>query len=371
MKRKAVFFLLFILIFSFGVSAEEYSADEIYSEQYKQSGADRLFENLPDETARFLRENGIDPENRNFTDSLTAENVFSHIWGFLKTGIKKPLAAGIAIVAIVLISAALASSEMTGGAAKTSLYATALASAAVICAPTFSVITAATSAMQGCAVFMTSFIPVFAVITASSGTAATAVSMSSLLLGASQAVSFIANFVVTPLMGGYLAISLAAGVSPVISRSGIADGIKKLSYWIMSLLTTVFIGILSIQTSVNAAADTLSVRAAKFIIGSSVPVAGTVVSEALTTVTASMGLLKSTVGVYGVIACCALFLPLICELVLWRLCLMLTGTVSDLFTQGKISGLLRCVDTVMSVLIGLILLTCVMFIISLAVVIKS
>jgi len=193
--------------------------------------------------------------------------------------------------------------------------------------------------------------------------------MSTLLLGASQTVSYISNFVVVPLLGGYMAISLASSVSPIISRSGIAEGIKKLSFWIMSLMTTLFVGILSIQTAVNASADTLSLKTAKFIIGSSVPVAGTVLSEALTTVTASMGLLKSTVGVYGVIACCAIFLPLIAELLIWRVMLLLTVCVSDLFSLSQISAMLRCVDTVMSVITGIILLTCAMFVISLTVVV--
>lgn len=371
MIKRIIILIFLMLCFATNANAEGYSSDEIYKEQYGLSGAEDLDNYLPSETAKFLRENGISPENSGFTEQISTENVFSHIISFFKGGIKKPLSALTAIIAIVLISGALSSAEISGGAARASQYATALSSAAVICIPTFSVISAATSAMQGCAVFMTSFIPVFAVITTSSGAAATAVSMSALLLGASQGVSYIANFIVTPLMSGYLAISLAASISPVVSSSGIADGIKKLGFWIMSLLTTVFIGILSIQTSVNAAADTLSLRAAKFIIGSSVPIAGTVVSEALTTVTASMGLLKSTVGVYGVIACCAIFLPLLCELIMWRLSLMLAATVSDLFSQGKISGLLRAVDTVMAVLVGLILLTCVMFVISLAVVIKA
>ena len=371
MIRKFIFIIVFIMIFSLNVFAEEYSADDIYAKQYEQSGAEKLFDVLPPETEEFLRENGFNPQNSNFTENLTSENVFLHIWDFLKSGAKKPLIASSAVVAVILISAALNSAEMNTSAAKTAVYATALACAAIICAPVLSVISAATEAMKGCAVFMTSFVPVFAVITTASSAPATAASMSTLLLGASQAVSFIANFVVVPLMSGYMAISLSASVSPVIANSSIANGIKKLGYWIMSLLTTVFIGILSIQTSVNAAADTLSIRAAKFIIGSSVPVAGTVVSEALTTVTASMGLLKSTVGVYGVIACCAIFLPLIAELLMWRIMTVLTAIVSDLFSQGKISALLRSVDTVLSLLIGIILLTCVMFVISLAVVIKA
>ena len=218
---------------------------------------------------------------------------------------------------------------------------------------------------------MTAFVPVFAAVTEAAGNAATSVSMSALLLGAAQAVSFIANFVVIPLMGGYLAITIAASVSPIISNSGIADGIKKLSFWIMSLTSTVFIGILSIQTALGSAADGLSVRTAKFIIGSAVPVAGTALSEALTTVTAAMGTLKASVGIYGVIACAVIFLPLLAELFLWRLVLMVISSVSGLFSLGKISSVIKGVDSVMAVLIGIILLTLAVFIISLTIVIGA
>lgn len=371
MKKYVIIMFAFFFVFSIKCSARQPEDNEIYKEQYELSEADQIKESLPDETADYLAENGIDPENPDWVNSLTSENVFSHIWEFLKSGAKSPLAAGAAIFSVIIISAALSGMETGSSAATTALYATVLSVAAVICVPVISVITASVNAMQGCAVFMTAFVPVFAVIVASSGAAVTSVSMSALLLGAAQTVSYISNFVVIPLLSGFLAISIATSVSPLLTRSGIADGIKKIAFWIMSLMTTVFVGILSIQTAVNASADTLAMKTAKFIVGSSVPVAGTVLSEALTTVTASMGILKSSVGVYGVIACCAIFLPLLAELFIWRIVLMLNAVVSDLFSLGKISGLLRSVDTVISVIIGIIMLTCAMFVISLSIVVSA
>lgn len=371
MIRKIIFLIVFMLLFSIPASAEEAPPEQLYGEQYELSGAEDLSGYLPEETEEYMNENGITAENPDWVNSLGAENVFSHIFSFLKSGAKAPLASGAAILAVILISAAIGSMDIGGGAGAAAMYASALSAAAVITVPVFNVISACVNAMQGCAVFMAAFIPVFAVIVASAGSPITSASMSALLLGAAQVVSFISNFVVVPLLGGYLSISLASSVSPLISRSGIADGIKKLSFWIMSLLTTVFIGILSIQTAVNASADTLSVKTAKFIIGSSVPVAGTVLSEALTTVTASMGLLKSSIGIYGVVACTAIFLPLVIELLLWRVSLTLTAIISDLFSLPKISSLLRAVDTVMSVMSGIILLTCAMFVISLSVVVTA
>jgi stage III sporulation protein AE len=77
------------------------------------------------------------------------------------------------------------------------------------------------------------------------------------------------------------------------------------------------------------------------------------------------------VGIYGVIACAAVFLPILAELVLWRITFNITATVSDLMSVPKISSVLRSADTVLSVLIGIILLTAAMFIISLGVVLAA
>lgn len=368
MRRFLIIFLSLVWLFSVSVKAE--STEDFYRQQYGLSGIENAHQALPEETQDFLEENGLMPENSDFINSLTAQNVFSHIWGFIKSGAKAPLVAAAGIVAVILISAAI----MDGGtatASQSAKYATVISAVAVISAPVFSVISSGVNAMQGSAVFMTSFIPIFAVVVTASGGAVTSVSMSALLLTASQAVSYIANFLVLPLMGGYLALSLSAAVSPVISKTGIADGIKKLAMWVMSLTSTIFIGILSIQTAVNSAADTLTIKTAKFIIGSSVPVAGTALSEALTTVTASMGVLKAGLGVYGVIACFIIFLPLLAELLMWRLVLGITAVISDLFALSEISSVIRSVDSVISVLTGILLLIGAVFIISLTVVVGA
>ena len=370
MIKRILITALLLCCFSFDAYAEEIPSKDYYYEQYKNSGAQELMEALPQETEEFLSENGITAEDPDFVNELSAENVFEHIWNFIRTGAKIPIATGASMLAVILLSAAVTAiqSESASAASK---YACIVSAAALITPPVYSVITAGISAMQGSSVFMSAFIPVFAVVTAASGKAVTSASMSALLLGASQAVSFIANFAVLPLMGGYLGLCIASGVSPIISKTGIADGIKKIALWTMSLTSTLFIGILGIQTAVNSAADTLTVKTAKFIIGSAVPVAGTALSEALTTVTASMGLLKAGIGIWGVIACAVIFLPLLLELILWRVMLCLTAAAADLFSLSEISAILRSVDTVMSVLSGIILLIGAVFIISLTVVVGA
>ncbi|MBE6787286.1 MAG: hypothetical protein E7537_02950 [Ruminococcaceae bacterium] len=367
MIKKIIGFIFIFTIFVLPVSAQE---TNIYGEQLKNSGFFEAQKEVPPDVLEYLEQNGIDINDYNWVNNIKTENVFLHIFGFLKSGLKKPLMSLGLILAIIIITATLFENQNSSVNTVISFTQT-LAVTGIIISPVFSAITSAVTAMKTCAAFMTAFIPVFAVITATTGKTATSISMSSLLLGAANGVSLISNFAVVPLIGGYMSLCLATSVSPLINNNGVSSAVKKLSLWVMSLISTVFLGVLSIQTVVNAHADNLSMRTAKFIIGSSVPVAGGVLSEALGTLTASVSLLKSSVGIYGVIICILIFLPIIIELLLWRFVLWISDFAALSFSLSKISSLLQAIDTVLSVLIGVILLTAAMFIISLSVVIGS
>lgn len=364
MIKKIFCVIIIVFLFETVTFAEE---TDIYKEQLEKSGAAELQEAVPNDVREYLDENEIDIFDSNWVNNLKSENVFSHILLFLKSGAKKPLIALGGIIAVILINAFLSGTE--NSSAKTVIiYAATLSVTAIIITPIISTINTSVNALKSCAVFITSFVPVFAAIITASGKTATGVAMSGLLLAAANGVSLIANFAVVPLIGGYLSLSISTGISPLVNNNGISQAIKKLSIWIISFVSTVFLGILSIQTVINSHTDNLSMRTAKFIIGTSVPVAGGVLSEALGTLTASVSLLKSSVGIYGVVICCLIFLPIITELLLWRFAIWISDFISQSFELGKISGLLQSVDTVLSVLSGIILLTCAMFIISLSVV---
>lgn len=346
-------------------------ADEVYSEQYEISGADELYDALPDKTQDFFNENGINLGDENWVNNLSGENVFRHVFDFLSKGAVAPLKSGAAIISVILITAAFLSFGDTRERFAPALLAATLGVAAVTAADIWSSVSAASGAIKGCSTFMLSFVPVFASLVALSGGAVTAASMSALLLGAAQAVSGICAFFILPLMGGYLAMSMASSVSPLMNQSGLVGSVKKVTLWFISLLTTVFLGVLGIQTAVNSAADNLTLKTAKFILGSCVPVAGTALSESVSTVTASVSLLRSSVGIYGVAALAITILPIVLELVLWRISLFVCSGVAELFELSKISGLIKAVDAMVSLLLGLTLLVAGMFIISLAVVIGA
>ena len=307
--------LIMMMIFSVNALAQE-SGENLYSEQYGISGAEELNSKLPDETKDFLDKNGISPSSPDWVGKLTDKNVFRHIFDFVVKGAHTPIKAGVSVLGIVIIGATINYFTEGSATAMSSTFAVSLSVLGVLMGNIWATVSAAVAVIKGSATFMLSFVPIFASIVALSGGAVTSVSMGVLLIGAAQLVVSMASGVILPMMGGYLGIGICESVSPLIGKSGIGDSVKKISMWLLSFVSTVFTGILGIQTVVNASADSLSLKTAKFIIGTSVPVAGATISEAISTVSASLSTLRASVGIYGVFALGLIMLPIVFELIL-------------------------------------------------------
>lgn len=362
--KKLICLILLLFLFSTPVLAEK----ETYTEQYKASGAEGLQDILPDSAKDFFTDKEINPENYDWVNSITAENIFTEILDFLKKGGMEPLRAASGMFGIVIIYAASALSDRLKKHKATLSYIFMLTTASGVLLPMFSIISSVSSAVKGSATFMTAFIPVYAGILTVGGQSVTASGMSFLLLFAAEAVTLLASFIIVPLMSAYLGMGLVSGIMPNGSAVALGETIKKAALWLFSLSLTVFLGILSIQTAVNADADNAGLKAFKFVLGSLVPVAGSALNESMTTLTSSLKLLKSSVGMYGVLAVGLTALPVVIELLLWRLSLFLVSAVSELFGVQEGIKLFKCADCVLSTLVGILLFTASLFIISLAVV---
>ena len=359
-----------ILICLFLLSNVFVSAQTEYEKEYNTFVGDKTDALLTPEIKSFLYDNGIDPSNEKWVNNIDAENVFSYIISLFKGGLKKPLKTFLVLVSICLLLS-LFSNFFENYGINTSSVAATLCTVSVLSPVLWESVVYGVDCVKMCAVFMSGFVPVFAIVTAASGKALTAASMSGLIILSADFVSYTAGYFVLPLTGGYFAVSICSAVSPILKNTDMASLIKKVSLWVLSLVSTVFLGILSIQTIVNTASDNVALKTAKFILGTSVPVAGSALSEAVTGVAASVSLLQSSVGIYAVVVLLVITLPIIINLILWRFFLNLATALSQIFSSISVSSILKAADGVCTVVLSAVLLTLFVFVISLAVVIKA
>jgi stage III sporulation protein AE len=143
-----------------------------------------------------------------------------------------------------------------------------------------------------------------------------------------------------------------------------SDLIKKAYIFILGALTTVFSGVSGIKAILGSSADTVAIRGVKFLVGRSIPLVGGVVSESYQSVIASLQLIKSTVGVFGIITVIVTVLPIILELIIWCFMLSLISTMGDILGSFKIQNLILIFKDVLILLIATIIFSSVLFIIS-------
>ncbi len=359
------------VLFPVFAAAETEDPTAMYAEQYDASGADKLKDALPEETRQWLGQWGLDPSNPASVSGLSAGNALEMIKSFILSGGRKPLTAAAAAAAVILLCAlfsgagsGLSNQEMK----QTFSYVSTLSVAGVLLPPLISAASGTISAIQGCSVFMLSFVPVYAGILISAGRPLTAAGFQPLLLGAAEAVGQAAAFVLTPLTGVYLSVSLASAVAPGLKTEGLSEGLRKAASWVLTLIMTLFTGLLSIQTAIQGAADGVAMKTSRFLAGSFIPVVGGSVSEALGTVTSCLGLLKSTVGIYAVAAVALLLLPILLELCIWRLTLVLLTALCELFELPAAAAFLKALNGAAALLTAICLCIGLLFIISAAVV---
>ena len=354
-----------VMLLSFGLfstaNATEIDIDGIYSEQYKSSGADSLSDALPSDIANSLDELDISGLDISWTEYFTPENIFSHILDFFKTGGKRPLTAGLSVLAVMLFSTTV---KTIGEQNKTVNYVLSIGVTVACVLPAVSTIKSCVLVVETVCVFMLALIPVYASILVSRGKPLTASGFSAVMLSCSNVVSSLCSFVVVPLTGIQLALSVSSSVSPDIKTESLNRCIKRVSLWILSLMTTVLLGVLGIQTVVSGSADSVSSKTARFLLGTAIPVVGSTVSEAFATVKGCVKLLGSSVAVYAIVALCCLVLPLVIELLLWRVSMLFCASFAETLSQDKCASLLRAVDSAISFVLGVVILVGILFIIS-------
>ncbi len=363
---RMVSFLLFFLCcavwISPGAMAQDAGAGEMEEELLEESGAMGLYDSLDEETRRLLDSAGISDVSGE-TDPEGLFHVFSQLLREKLVGPLKALAALTAVVIVCRLAGCFQSSE-TGEAAS---FAGALACAALVVTPLLEVMQSARRAVESASVFLLAAVPVYGALMAASGSPATGTAYSFLTLAAGNAIPILASSLVFPLLHAFLALALAASVS----QGGIgklAGSLYGFAKWLLVLSVTVFSGVLSVQTALNARVDAATNKAAKLIASTAVPIVGSAFGDAVAAIQNSVHLVKSGVGAFGILAALCIFAPAAMEAALWTVVCSAGQLVGDIFEVPKISAFLGMCVSVSKMILAVVAATCVVSVVSAAIV---
>ena len=377
-SKKKIICILFAFSFCFftiiTVSAQQAEGEQEIFDEFSQLavplGLDEAAEALPQETYDQLKESGLDPQKPHTFLSASSESAVVLVWNAVKECFTAPLAVLTSLFVLIILTS-VSRSIIAMSSPMEELYSciTAMVVCAVLVLPLSECVTRVCTAMDAVGVFLNAFVPIYCTALALAGHTLRAAGYQSLLLIVSQIITMLSHRVFSPLCGMMVAVNISSGVSKTVNGKGFAAGISKTVKWCLGFSMMLFSGVLSLNTASAGAADSLALRTGKFVIGSSVPVIGSFVSESYTAVRASLGVLRTGIGIYGVFAVLLLLVPVFTEVLLYRLVLSISSIISDLFGLNDLSDVFSAVGDTASVMLSLIITLFLMFIISLSIVV--
>lgn len=228
----------------------------------------------------------------------------------------------------------------------------ALAVFAVCAAPLLGLTNAMQQAVETSRTYILSFVPVFASVLTACGQPGSAALYSGLFLGICTVIADILCRVGVPIARMLLAMHAAGTFSATPALSQACAALCRWVNWLMGFFAMVFGALMSLQGIFAQSADTLALRTGKFLISSSVPVVGGVVSDAMGSVLATMRLAKGTVGFAAIAVVMSAFLPLIVLCGIYHLVLSLANFAACAVGSAKnaalLTGLADCVKLYIS-----------------------
>lgn len=368
MKKFIVCFFALIFVFNLNVSAE-YEAD-MYGNIVDESGIGEIENYIDDSTKKILNDNGIQPSDPDWSSNLSAKNIFEVITEFIKSGGKKPFVIALQTLGIIILCTLMRHFSVGGVSQKSVQYIGLVVFIGIMGIELYSIINASITLIKTLSAFMTAFVPVMAAILAASSRGITAAGTSGVMLLACSTLSNLAAFFLAPCMSGYLAISMCAGFADNKGLMKFSSAFKKTIMWTFSLAVSIFLGILSIKGGIDSIKDTLSLKTLRYVLGSTVPVAGTVLSESVNNLVYSLTLLKKSAGMYAIIAITLMVAPILIEILCFRLSIFLLSATAELFECDTFSKSIEIFDDMLSLLTGLLLLVFALFVISLGIVVS-
>jgi len=226
----------------------------------------------------------------------------------------------------------------------------------------FNIVTVAYSLVKAITGFMNVLLPVIIIMMNLSGNIFSGNVISiSLVFIINFFASMMTYFVIPALSFGFV-LSIMDNLLTDINISYLVSFIKQSVLFIMGIFSCLFLGILSIQGSLFASLDSLSLKTAKFAVSKLVPVLGSLISDSADTVIGFVKVIKNSVGLIGVLVLISLlllpFINMLCSIVT----LKVSAFISQPLTDPRVSKALNDASTFLSLLFACFLVVSILFI---------
>ena len=226
------------------------------------------------------------------------------------------------------------------------------------------------TSIQNLVGFMNSLVPLLITLMLTTGNFASAGILEPIIL---FLITFIGNFITTILLPFVListALAIVSKVSSKIQVDKLSKFFNSTVIWILGVVLTLFVGIISVEGSLSSTVDGITAKTAKAAVSNFIPVVGKILGDAVDAVIGCSNILKNAVGIVGVIVVISICVGPIIKLAILMGLYYLTGALCQPIADEKIVKLLEEMGNTFKMLLAIMCSVSVMLIVGTTLVLK-
>ena len=212
--------------------------------------------------------------------------------------------------------------------------------------------------------FIVSYIPVLTLILSFSGNGMSATLFNTSVVGICEVMSFLISGALVDMVGCFICVVTAFSMNDSLKASRIIASATRLFNLLITSSGALLSGVLTVKNVMAVSVDSMSVRGIRFILSSFVPVIGSSISEAYSSVLGSINLIKGSVVLIGILAVVIINVPVIAEMLLYYLSFSVLAYFSEISCSESTANIFRMSAAVTRIFLALIIFQMFILIIS-------
>ena len=373
MKKIITMVTIMIYIFATSISIAD-TEDEVINSQMDSFN----ISNFITEANKYSNDilNDIDIQellNNAIKGELDTNQLLKNIFPLLGTEIKESLKVMGSILIIVLIHSVLKSISdnlNNKSVAQITYYVQYILIATVIMTNFSSIITLTKEAVGNMISFIQLLFPLLMTLMLASGSVVSVNLIQPIILFIINLISNIFQSIIIPIILVGTALAIVSKISDRIQIDKLSKFLKSSSVWVIGILLTIFVGVLSIEGTLGSSVDGITAKTAKAAVSSFIPVVGKVLGDAVDTVIGCSAILKNAIGIVGVIVVIAICITPILKLAIITIIYHLTSALCEPIADSKIVSLTTQMADTFKILLAILCAISVMLIIGITLVIN-
>lgn len=371
--KNVVFIIILILILGTNISFAD-TEDNVINSQMDSFNISNFINEANKYTEDILEDVDIgELLNNAIRGEIDNNELLKNIFPLLGEEIKEAIKVMVSIIVIVLINSvfkSIADNLNNKSVSQITYYVQYILIATVIMNNFSNIITLLKDTITNMTGFLQSLFPLLMTLMLASGSVVSVNMIQPIILFIINLISNIFQTIIIPAVLIGTALAIVSKISDRIQIDKLSKFIKSSSVWVIGILLTIFVGVLSIEGTLGSSVDGITAKTAKAAVSSFIPVVGKVLGDAVDTVIGCSSILKNAIGIVGVIVVIAICILPIIKLAVITIIYHLTAAICEPIADSRVISLISQMADTFKILLAILCATSVMMIIGVTLVIN-